>query len=128
MLDSHDGHEEDWVSDRFEDERGVIQDLLANIDMVTEIFTKKGAVRGNHVHKLTTQWAYVVSGRMLMASDNDGIVHQQSHGPGELIPELPGVAHAWKALEDTTVLVFARGVRAGQDYEKDTYREGISLL
>lgn len=116
------------TSDRFEDKRGVIQDLLVNVDCVTEIFTRKDAVRGNHMHKRTTQWAYVVSGRMLMASDHDGAVHQQSYGPGELVPELPGVPHAWKALEDSTVLVFTRGPRSGEDYESDTYREGISLL
>lgn len=116
------------MSSRFEDERGVIQDILGSIDCVTEIFTRKDAVRGNHMHKLTIQWTYVVSGRMLMAHDNDGIVRQQTYGPGEIVPELPGVAHAWKALEDSTVLVFTRGPRSGENYESDTYREGISLL
>jgi quercetin dioxygenase-like cupin family protein len=116
------------MSSRFEDGRGVIQDLLAGIDCVTEIFTKKDAVRGNHMHKLTIQWTYVVSGRMLIAHDNEGVIRQRSYGPGEIVPELPGVAHAWKALEDTLVLVFTRGPRSGEDYESDTYREGISLL
>lgn len=115
------------MSDRFEDERGVIQDLLATIDCVTEITTKKGAVRGNHIHEKTIQWTYVVSGLLQVATDN-GHVHTREYGPGELIPELPGIPHAWKALEDTKVLVFTRGPRSGQAYESDTVRLGTPLL
>ena len=37
------------MSDRFEDERGVIQDLLGQVDAVTRITTVEGAV-GNHFH------------------------------------------------------------------------------
>lgn len=115
------------MSDRFEDERGVIQDLLATIDCVTEITTKKGAVRGNHMHEKTTQWTYVISGLLQVAYDN-GKVHVKDYGPGELIPELPGIPHAWKALEDTKVLVFTRGPRSGDAYESDTVRLEKPLL
>jgi quercetin dioxygenase-like cupin family protein len=107
---------------RFEDDRGVICDILANIDGVTEIFTKKGAIRGNHVHEKTIQWTYIVQGRLLVATQHDDKVHTQEYGPGVLIPELPGVPHAWKALEDTTVLVFTRGPRTGENYESDVVR------
>ena len=117
------------MADRFEDARGVIQDILPGpIDGVTHIFTKAGAVRGNHVHRETTQWAYVLSGRLLAVTETGGFVHRDEYGPGELACDEPGVPHAWKALEDTEVLVFTRGPRTGEGYESDTERLRTPLL
>lgn len=116
------------MTDRFEDERGVIQDLLGAVDAVTEIQTKNGAVRGNHIHKLTTQWTYVVSGRLKVAWTLDDGVHTATYGPGVLIRESAGIPHAWKALEDTTVLVFTKGPRSGDAYASDTQRLAVPIL
>jgi quercetin dioxygenase-like cupin family protein len=112
------------MPDRFTDDRGVIQDLLGKIDAVTEIRTVKGAVRGNHVHFKTTQWTYVVSGKLRVVTRAPGklVPDYRLYGPGEMAVEAPGVAHAWQAVEDTVCLVFTRGLRSGQDYEEDTYR------
>lgn len=115
------------MPDRFEDARGVIQDLLAHVDAVTEITTVKGAVRGNHIHARTIQWTYVVSGRMLFAKEEEEVLTAE-FGPGALILEAPGIPHAWRAVEDTTVLVFTRGPRSGAAYESDTQRLEIPLL
>ena len=111
-------------SSRFEDSRGVIQDILGPpIDAVTEIFSNKGAVRGNHCHQITTQWTYVVSGELLVATRRlRGKQHEQVYTQGELMTDLPGIWHAWQALTDCTVLVFTRGPRSGQDYESDVIR------
>jgi quercetin dioxygenase-like cupin family protein len=93
------------------------------MDSVTEIFTKAGAVRGNHTHAETVQWTYVVSGRMTAAWQAPGAeVFTHEYGPGELFLEQAGVPHAWQALEDTKVLVFTRGPRSGANYESDTQR------
>ena len=117
------------MADRFEDERGIIQDLFTGqLDGVTEIFTRKGAVRGNHIHKHTTQWTLVRSGRLLVVTDKGEFRSRHEYLPGEMAEELPGVAHAWKALEDTTVLVFTRGPRSGEAYESDTRRLKVPLL
>ena len=119
------------MADRFEDERGVIEDILPGpIDQVTEIFTRKDAVRGNHVHYRTTQWTYIVSGRLYVVhvADDWNAAVGTDYGPGELVTDAPGVAHAWKALEDTTVLVFTRGPRSGEGYESDTTRLRVPLL
>jgi quercetin dioxygenase-like cupin family protein len=110
------------LTDRFEDGRGVIQDLLGPVDAVTEIFTCKDAVRGNHVHLLTEQWTYVVYGSLLSAVSSDAGVCRRVVGHGDLIFEPPGMPHAWRALEDTKVLVFTRGPRSGESYETDTMR------
>jgi dTDP-4-dehydrorhamnose 3,5-epimerase-like enzyme len=111
------------MADRFEDERGVIQDILPGpIDQVTEIFTKAGSVRGNHVHLKTTQWTYIAWGSLKVAWVEDDGVHEKNYGSGSLVTESAGIYHAWKALEDTLVLVFTRGPRSGEAYESDTIR------
>ena len=118
------------AGDRFEDHRGVIQDLLENIDAVTHIYTVAGAVRGNHTHQHTTQWTYVIDGLLLVAYLEDDGVHTAHFPPGSLITEPAGIPHAWKALLDTRVLVFTRGPRSGAAYETDTVRlpENARLL
>jgi len=118
------------MSDRYEDSRGVITDLLGQVDAVTEIFTRAGKVRGNHVHQRTTQWTYIVSGVLEVAWTEDDGVHTAIHGTGALVTEAAGVPHAWKARVDTVVLVFTKGPRSGQAYETDTTRlpENARLL
>lgn len=109
--------------DRYEDERGVIQDLLGPVDAITRIFTVTGAVRGNHMHRFTEQYTYVVSGRLLaVCLLRDGGRREVELPPGQLLHEPAGVPHAWQALADTTVLVFTKGPRAGTAYETDTIR------
>jgi quercetin dioxygenase-like cupin family protein len=112
------------MTDRYEDERGVIQDLLGPIDAVTSITTVAGYKRGNHVHKETTQWTYVVSGSLWIACGD----FQNVALPGDMVTHEPGVPHAWIALEDTTCLVFTKGPRSGENYEQDTYRLEEPLL
>jgi quercetin dioxygenase-like cupin family protein len=118
------------MADRFEDHRGVIQDLITRrVDSVTEIFTRAGAVRGNHRHDFTTQWVYVVYGKMLFVTLEDDGRHERTEGnSGKLITEHAGIPHAWRAIEDTLVLVFTRGPRAGENYEADTQRLAVPLL
>lgn len=116
------------MPDRFEDHRGHIQDLLGPVDAVTEIRTLAGAVRGNHVHRWTTQYTYVVSGSLLTAWIEDDGVHEKTYGPGSLITEAAGVPHAWRAEQDTLCLVFTKGPRSGEAYESDTQRLEVPIL
>jgi quercetin dioxygenase-like cupin family protein len=113
------------VTGRFEDDRGVIQDLLAGpVDAVTRITTREGKVRGNHFHRQTTQWTYILTGRLRMVCGG----HQFVARPGAMVTHEPGISHAWKALEDTDCLVFTRGPRSGEGYEDDTIRLDEPLL
>ncbi len=116
------------MTDRFEDSRGHIQDLLGAVDAVTEIYTKAGAVRGNHVHLKTTQWTYVCWGELRAAWTEDDGVHEKTYGPGSLITEHAGIPHAWKAETDCMVLVLTRGPRSGEAYETDTVRLETPIL
>jgi quercetin dioxygenase-like cupin family protein len=113
---------------RHEDARGVIQDLLGSVDAVTEIFTKQGCTRGNHIHRETVQYTYICWGELLVAWLEDDGKHEKTYGPGSLITESAGVPHAWKALRDTQVLVLTRGPRSGAAYETDTHRLEVPIL
>lgn len=108
----------------FEDKRGKIEDLLGPVDAVTRIHTVKDAIRGNHFHEHTTQWTYILSGRLLMATG----VYKHLAEPGKLVLHNAGEAHAWKALEDTDCLVFTKGPRSGENYESDVIRLEEPLL
>ena len=117
------------MAPRFEDHRGLIEDLLLGpIDCVTRISTVAGGCRGNHRHNLTQQWTYVISGRLLVVTEDKESRTRREYSPGEMAEERPGIAHAWKALEDTVVLVFTRGPRSGEGYESDTERLKVPLL
>jgi quercetin dioxygenase-like cupin family protein len=116
------------ASDRFEDHRGVIQDLLGPVDAVTEIFTRAGAVRGNHYHAATTQYTYICYGSLTAAWIEDDGKHEKTYGPGSLITERAGVPHAWRAESDCMVLVLTRGPRSGSAYESDTTRLEVPIL
>ncbi len=113
------------ITTDFEDERGAITDILRQepIDYVTVITSKKGALRGNHVHKETVQYVYVMDGRLKALSQMPGEpVRTAVLSKGDLIVNMPQEGHAFEALEDTTFLVLTRGPRGGENYEDDTFR------
>lgn len=108
-----------------QDDRGRIIDVLEGIDFnyATVITSRKGVTRGNHYHLKTTQWVYVISGRLLSHSRMPFCpLERRELNPGDLIKNVPSEHHALTALEDTEFLVLTAGLRGGKDYEKDTYR------
>ena len=109
----------------YEDSRGTITDIVEQIDFngATIISSKAGSIRGNHYHKESVQYIYVLEGRMISRSKKMGeklteVVVQR----GDLISHEKYEAHMFEALEDTTFLVLSSGLRTGKDYEKDTFR------
>ena len=114
----------------FEDNRGIIKDILFRepVDAITLIQSKKGVVRGNHYHKDTTQWVYVLSGQLqsLTQKENEPVV-EQIVDSGDLTVAEPMEKHTLVAVEDTEFFVFTKGPRGGDSYEDDTYRLDIPL-
>jgi len=115
----------------FADGRGEIRDLLrdAELDSVTLIRTNRGGVRGNHYHRDTSQWTYVISGRLRWVTQKPGEEAQVDVvGPGTFVLSPPEERHAMVAEEDTTMIVFTRGPRSGENYETDTIRLDHPLI
>ncbi len=109
----------------FRDKRGKIIDLLEdeNIGAVTIVTFKKGAVRGNHHHKKTTQWNYLISGKIKMISLGPGSRPVEAIlKKGDFMVALPNEHHTLMALEESELLVLTKGTRGGKEYESDTYR------
>lgn len=112
------------------DERGEIIDIIKreNVEYVTIIHSRVGAVRGNHFHKGTFQFLYVMSGRLRAFSQMPGQEMETADLlTGDLILNVPEEHHAFEALEDSSFLVMTRGPRGGDDYENDTYRLEVPL-
>jgi len=111
------------------DARGEITDIVENVsfDSLTLITSARGAVRGNHFHKETTQYTYILSGSCRYYSQKPGeAVEQATVGKGDLVVSPP--SHAFEALEDSELLAFCKGPRAGSQYEIDTFRLAEPLV
>lgn len=109
----------------FKDGRGKITDLLSNekVDAVTIITFKKGATRGNHYHKRTIQWNYLITGKIRFFCEKPGgRLTSFIAKKGDFVVAGPNEKHALTAVEDSELLVLTRGPRGGKEYESDTFR------
>ena len=108
------------------DQRGEIIDILTNtdIDSATIVTFNINAIRGNHYHKNTTQWNYVLTGEIDYYSMNmiDRKIENRVLTAGYLIISPPNIAHALKANQESKVLILTKGPRSGDNYETDTFR------
>jgi len=109
----------------FADDRGEITDLIegGSINAITYISFVEGAIRGNHYHKKTTQWNYVISGKIKLVSHIHGEpIVETIMGVGDMTITKPNESHALVAMSDSKLMVFTKGPRGGKDYENDTFR------
>jgi quercetin dioxygenase-like cupin family protein len=108
-----------------QDDRGFISDIIENeqINAVTFISIKKGKVRGNHYHKDTMQYNYVISGVVELITKFPGKKKNKAIlEKGDTAYTEPKEEHALYAVEDAELLIFTRGPRGGKEYESDTFR------
>ena len=109
----------------FSDNRGFIIDLLEkkNINAITLITQKKDKIRGNHFHKKTIQWNYLIKGKLeLLTRKNKQKIIRTLMKEGDLVETSKNESHAIKALKNSEFLVFTQGPRGGKEYENDTFR------
>ena len=113
------------------DSRGVIIDLLEKkkINAITHITQKKGKIRGNHFHKKTIQWNYLIKGKIkIVTKKRNRGVQEMILSRGDLVVTSSNESHAIKAIEYSEYLVFTQGPRGGKEYEKDTFRLSEPLI
>ncbi|MDP3726073.1 MAG: methyltransferase domain-containing protein, partial [bacterium] len=116
------------IKPAFSDERGDIFDIVEEgISHVGLITFKKGAVRGNHYHKQSTQYTYILEGEIqFVTSDIDGKNKKEfvlTEGMVTHIP--PHTVHAYKALTPAAMLDMTTLSRGATGYEEDTVRVSI---
>jgi len=121
----------------YQDKRGKIVDIFVKSpkDHCSIITFKKGAIRGNHYHKKSDQFTYVISGKLLLVSQkikkNGELIGRKKRellNKNYLIIHRKFHAHVFKALKKSCILAFANGTRGGKDYSKDTWKLKFPLL
>ena len=104
-------------------------------DHCTIVTFTKNAIRGNHFHKKSIQYSYIISGKLVMLTakvDKNGKllgkIKKEILTKNTLITHKPFHAHAFKAIKKSELLAFADGLRGGKNYEKDTFRLKFKLI
>ena len=125
------------INSSFSDSRGEIYDIFVNSpkDHCALITSKKGAIRGNHFHKESTQFTFILNGKFKLFRakvDNDGNLVEEASvkiiEKNEFIEHPPFEAHTLEAISDNAIiLAFACGKRGGTYYENDTFRLKTNL-
>lgn len=115
----------------FKDKRGSIIDMIENenINAVTLIQTKKSSIRGNHYHKKTCQWNYILNGKVKVIVKKTGSPKKKYFlKKGDLFMLPPKEQHSFIGLTNYSMLVFTKGPRGGKEYESDTFRLNKNLI
>ena len=125
------------LKNSFKDKRGKIIDIFVKKpkDHCTLVTFNKSAIRGNHFHKKSIQYSFVVSGKLLMLSAKInkngtiiGKIKKEILIANNIVTHKPFYAHAFKAMTKVKLLAFADGKRGGKNYEKDTFRLKNKLI
>ncbi len=120
------------------DKRGNISDIFykTNIEHVSVVNSKKGALRGDHYHKETVQTMYMAKGSLRyyyqkINPDNGKRIGKAKSiviEEGAMVTTPPFEIHSLEILADNQFIVFSWGKRGGKDYESDTFRVKPSLI
>ena len=119
------------------DKRGFILDIFVGKpkDHCSLVSFKKDSVRGNHFHKKSIQYSFILEGKLLMityrVNKNGKYLGRKNRKivrKNDLITHKPFMAHAFKAKTNSKILAFADGLRGGKNYEKDTFRLKNKLI
>lgn len=115
----------------FCDQRGCITDVLdktvGHIGHIT--FTEKGVTRAKHYHKKSTQYDYVLKGRIrLVVCLPDGSKMEEYVLETGMVTEIPpGVVHVYIAEEISEMIDITTLSREDDGYEEDTVRVDLVL-
>jgi mannose-6-phosphate isomerase-like protein (cupin superfamily) len=111
---------------KFDDERGEIFQLVHSGWVQTNYMTrKKGAVAGNHYHKLNREAFFIAMGAadITLRDVNTGATESHSVKRGDFFTIAPLAKHTFNFTEDTALVSFYdKGVEL-ENGEKDIYTE-----
>ena len=114
------------ITSVFSDSNKTITDLLNKpVNHVGLITNEKNSIGGNHYHKLSTQYSYILSGQyevLLAPWDQPFNVKKTILNSGEMIIIPPKVIHRFKTIEKAVMIDIVTESREGTGYEDDTYR------
>jgi len=109
----------------FSDERGdifdIVEEPVGHTGMVTCV---AGSVRGNHYHRASIQYNFVLEGNLelIVSNKEKTITEEYILKPGCFVRIPVGVVHTYKALTNAKMLDLTTVSRIGDGYEQDTVR------
>ena len=111
----------------FKDKRGLIFDLIeAPVEHVGMVTFSPDAIRGNHYHKKSIQYTYMLEGRIELltkpARGRGRRVKKTIMEKGDLAVIPPGIIHTYRALTNASLIDCTSQSRRGSGYEDDTIR------
>lgn len=118
------------VNPAFSDDRGSITDVLDKpISHVGLITFTKGAIRAKHYHKQSTQYDFILSGKIrLVVCMPDGTDREDHLLEAGMATEVPaGTVHTYIAEEDSSMIDITTLSRADNGYEEDTIRVDLDI-
>lgn len=95
------------IMNEVKDERGFLKELITgNWEQINLLFTKKDTMRGNHYHKTTVEFFYLIEGKVnFIVKDiklNQRVNFEATNGDLIIIPILHH--HILNFFEDTTMI------------------------
>ena len=111
----------------FRDKRGLVYDVVEeNVGHVGLITSKKGTTRGSHYHKESTQFTFVISGKIVYTERDLRKRGSRKKtlllSPNDLVVTPARVAHMFRFLEDSVIIDITTKSRNDNGYENDTVR------
>lgn len=111
------------ISDKAEDERGGLMEIINGEPglQMNILYTKAGFVRGNHYHKRTKEFFFVLEGEIKFVTVDEDTKerHETVCPPGDRIEIPPTVRHALKSITDSTIIEYKN--EAYNDENPDTF-------
>ncbi|MCH5197585.1 MAG: cupin domain-containing protein [Oscillospiraceae bacterium] len=107
----------------YPDERGLLVQLCGGgYEQVNAVFTKKGSIRGNfHYHKNTKEAYFVLSGKILLTAEKNGVTEKRVFETGEMFLIEEFVKHSLDFIEDTYLVVLYSKCVENADGTKDIH-------
>lgn len=108
----------------FEDERGkLVQLVREGYKQFNIIFSNKDVERGDHYHKENNEAFYVITGKLNLKAEKDGVTEEYTFSVGDMFEIPPFVMHSFLYLEDTLLAsMYSNGVELANG-AKDIYTE-----
>ena len=115
------------IKPAFADARGKIFDLVEDaVNHIGLITSRAGSVRGNHYHKQSTQYSYMISGKIeLIVKDaraKNARVKKIMMTAGDVATIPSWTIHTYRAITDAVFLDLTNASRKKKGYENDTVR------
>lgn len=107
-----------------QDERGnLVQLVHEGYDQVNVLFSKKGVLRGEHFHKLSTESFYVVTGSVIVSFEMENNIEKETYIAGDFFNVLPNEKHSLYFPEDCWMIALYDKAIENLDGSKDIHTE-----